>query len=60
MELILPSIAGALTLLVAQFMEFVQREHATELASSIKAIPRLITDSGALTATVSVAAASGR
>jgi hypothetical protein len=60
MELILPSIAGTLTLLVAQFMEFVQRGHTPELASSIKAIPRLITDSEALTPTVSVAAASGR
>jgi len=60
MELILPSIAGAMTLLVVQFMEFVHQEHATELASSIRAIPRVLTDSETLTATVPLAAAYGR
>ena len=52
MELILPSIAGTMTLFVVQLMEFVHWEHATELASSIRAIPRLLTDSEMLTATV--------
>jgi hypothetical protein len=59
MELILPSLAGTMTLFVVQFMEFLHREHATELASNIRAIPRLLTDSETLTATVSVAAAYG-
>jgi hypothetical protein len=60
MELILPSIAGTMTLFVVQFMEFVHREPASELASSIRAIPRLLTDSETLTATMPVAAAYGR
>ena len=60
MELILMSTAVAATLFVLQFMEFLHREHATELASSIRAIPRLLTDSETLTATVRVAAAYGR
>ena len=60
MELILPSIAGTMALFVVQLMEFVHREHATELASSIRAIPRLLTDSDMLTATVPVAPAYGR
>ena len=60
MELILPSIAGTMTLFVVQFMEFVHREHATELVSSIRSIPRLLTDSETFTATVPVAAAYGR
>jgi len=54
------STAVAATLFVLQFMEFLHREHATELASSIRAIPRLLTDSETLTATVRVAAAYGR
>jgi len=60
MELILPSIAGTMTLLAVQFMEFLHREYASELASSIRAIPRLLTDLETLTATVPVAAACGR
>ena len=60
MELILPSIAGTMTLFVVQFMEFVHREHATELASSMRAIPRLLAVSETLTATVPVATAYGR
>ena len=60
MELILPSIAGTLTLFLMQFMDFVHWEHATELASSIRAIPRVLTDSETLTATVPLAAAYGR
>ena len=60
MELILPSIAGAMTLLVVQFMEFAQGEAAQRLAFRIRALPRLLTDSETLTATVPVAAAYGR
>ena len=60
MELILPSIVGTMTLLVMQFMEFMHREPATELASSVRAIPRVLTDSETLTTTVPVAAAYGR
>jgi hypothetical protein len=59
MELTLASIAGTMTLFVVQFMDFVHREHATELASRIRAIPRLLTDSETFTATVSAAAAYG-
>jgi hypothetical protein len=57
MELILLSIAGNMILLVLQFMEFVHRERAIDLACSISAIPRLRKDSDTLTTTVSVAAA---
>ncbi len=60
MELLLPSIAGTMTLFVVQFMEFVHQEHVTELASSVRAIPRLLTGRNRLTATVPVAAAYGR
>ena len=60
MELILPSIAGTVTLLVVQFMEFMDREHTTELASGIRAIARLLIHSETLTATVPVAAAYSR
>jgi predicted DNA-binding ribbon-helix-helix protein len=62
MELILTSIAGTVILLVVQLLEFVDRdrEHTSELASRIRAIPRLLTDSETLTATVPVAAAYGR
>ena len=60
MELILASIAGTLSLFVVQFMEFLHREYAGELAATIRAIPRLLTDLEALTATVPVAAACGR
>jgi len=60
MELILMSTAGTTTLLLLQFMDFVRREHATELASRIRAIPRLLAGSDTLTATVPVAAAYGR
>jgi hypothetical protein len=49
-----------MTLFVVQFLEFVHREQATELASSISAISRLLTDSETLTATVPVGAAYGR
>lgn len=55
MELIVMSTAVATTLFVLQFVEFVHREHATELASSIRAIPRLLANSETLTATVPVA-----
>jgi len=60
MELILTSIAGTMTLFVVQFMEFVDREHAAQLASRIRAIPWLLRDSETLTAAVSVVAAYGR
>jgi hypothetical protein len=60
MELILTSIAGTMTLFVVQFMEFADRERASELASRIRAIPRLLRDSETLTATVSVVPAYGR
>jgi hypothetical protein len=60
MEMILASITAATTLFVVQFMQFVHWEHAPELASRIRAIPRLLTDSETFTATVPVAAAYGR
>ena len=60
MELILMSTAGTATLFLLQFMDFVCGEHATELASRFRAIPRLLADSDTLTAMVPVAAAYGR
>ena len=57
MELILMSTAVATTVFVLQFMDFVRQEHATELASTIRAIPQLLADSDTLTAMVPVAAA---
>jgi hypothetical protein len=54
------STAGTATLFLLQFMDFVCREHATELASRIRSIPRQLADSDMLTATVPVAAAYGR
>jgi hypothetical protein len=38
MEVTLLSVAGIMILFVVQFMEFVHREHATQLASRISAI----------------------
>jgi hypothetical protein len=60
MELIVPSITVTMTLLVLQFMEFLDWEPATELASGIRAIPRLLTHCKTLTTTMPVAAAYGR
>jgi hypothetical protein len=54
------STAGTTTLFLLQFLDFVRREHVTELASRIGAIRRLLADSDTLTATVPVAAAYGR
>jgi hypothetical protein len=56
MELILMSTAGTATLLLLQFIDFMRREHATELASRLRSIHRLFTDGGALTVTVPVTA----
>ena len=60
MELILMSTAVTSTLFLLQFMDFVRREHATELASRIRAIPRLLANNDTLTATAPVVAAYGR
>ena len=59
MELILLSIAGTMTLLLVELLAFVHRGHATELASSIRAIPRLLSRNETLTATVPVASICG-
>jgi hypothetical protein len=53
------STAGTTTLFLLQFMDFVCGEHATELASRIWAIPRLLADNDTLTATVPVGPAYG-
>jgi len=60
MELILMSTAVTSTLFLLQFIDFVSREHATELASRIRAIPRLLANRDTLTATMPVVAAYGR
>jgi hypothetical protein len=60
MELILSSLAGTLSLFVVQSAEFVHREYARELASTIRAIPQLLKDLDTPTATVSVAGAGRR
>jgi hypothetical protein len=60
MEFILMSTVGTTTLFLLEFVDFMRREHATELASRIRAIPRLLADRGTLTATVPVVAVYGR
>jgi hypothetical protein len=60
MELILMSAAVTSTLFLLQFMDFVRQEHARELASRIRAIPRLLADRDTLTATLPVVTAYGR
>jgi hypothetical protein len=59
MELLLMSIAGTMTLVVVQIVEFMHRKPVAEHASSIRAIPPLLTDTETLTATLSVAAGYG-
>jgi hypothetical protein len=56
MELILMSTIGTATLLMLQFIDFVHREHVTELVSRLRAIHPLLTDCDALTMTLPVAA----
>jgi hypothetical protein len=56
MELILMSTIGTATLLLLQFIDFMRREHATELASRLRTIHRRFTHRDGLTVTVPVAA----